>query len=93
MRFSGPINSPTTAPDLRNGEKLVQLYDVVIDDGRGGKATQTVTITLVGVEQRREDSRFLWIEEPKLQTFVQPSAFKTLEPVPVPHQPLGNSSR
>ncbi|WP_247466635.1 tandem-95 repeat protein [Bradyrhizobium sp. 62] len=41
-------------PDLRDGERLVQLYDVTVDDGRGGKATQTVSITLVGVGVRQE---------------------------------------
>jgi VCBS repeat-containing protein len=33
---------------LAAGQTLTQLYDVTVDDGHGGAATQTVTITLVG---------------------------------------------
>jgi VCBS repeat-containing protein len=35
---------------LRAGESLVQKYDVTIDDGHGGRALQTVTITLAGTD-------------------------------------------
>ncbi|MBD9569676.1 VCBS domain-containing protein [Ensifer sp. ENS08] len=33
---------------LQSGQKLTQTYDVTVDDGKGGKATQTVTITITG---------------------------------------------
>ncbi|MEI9924472.1 MAG: VCBS domain-containing protein [Bradyrhizobium sp.] len=42
------------APDLDKGQKLVQVYDITVDDGHGGRATQTLTITLVG-EERQND--------------------------------------
>ena len=44
-------------PNLDEGEKLVQLYDVVIDDGHGGKVTQIITITLIGAEERHDDDQ------------------------------------
>lgn len=34
--------------NLAAGEQLVQAYDVAIDDGNGGSATQRVTVTLTG---------------------------------------------
>ena len=34
--------------DLSEGETVVQTYNVTVDDGHGGTATQTVAITLVG---------------------------------------------
>jgi serralysin len=33
---------------LKAGQTLTQMYDVTVDDGHGGFATHTVTITLVG---------------------------------------------
>ncbi|OWZ90028.1 hypothetical protein B9J07_30310, partial [Sinorhizobium sp. LM21] len=33
---------------LQAGQKLTQTYDVTVDDGHGGTATQTVTITITG---------------------------------------------
>ncbi len=33
---------------LQAGQVLTQTYDVTVDDGKGGKATQTVTITITG---------------------------------------------
>ena len=51
-------------PDLREGEKLVQLYDIAIDDGRGGKAIQTITVTLVGEERQQNDQRPPFITVP-----------------------------
>jgi serralysin len=35
---------------LKAGQTLTQKYDVSIDDGHGGLATQTITITLVGTD-------------------------------------------
>jgi VCBS repeat-containing protein len=35
---------------LKAGQTLTQLYDVALDDGQGGSATQTITITLVGAD-------------------------------------------
>lgn len=35
---------------LKAGQTLTQRYDVAIDDGHGGTATQTVTIALVGAD-------------------------------------------
>ncbi len=37
-----------SAIDLQAGQTLTQNYDVTVDDGHGGTATQTVTITIVG---------------------------------------------
>ncbi|HXT32443.1 MAG TPA: Ig-like domain-containing protein, partial [Vicinamibacterales bacterium] len=34
--------------DLAQDEKVTQSYDVTVDDGHGGGATQTVTVTLTG---------------------------------------------
>src|SRR5437867_1482340 len=33
---------------LQAGQTLTQLYDVTVDDGHGGTASQTVTITITG---------------------------------------------
>jgi VCBS repeat-containing protein len=35
---------------LKAGQTLTQKYDVSIDDGHGGLATQTITVTLVGAD-------------------------------------------
>jgi VCBS repeat-containing protein len=35
---------------LKVGQTLTQKYDVSVDDGHGGLATQTITITLVGTD-------------------------------------------
>lgn len=35
---------------LKAGQNLTQKYDVTIDDGHGGTALQTVTITLIGAD-------------------------------------------
>jgi len=36
--------------DLDEGESLIQSYEITIDDGQGGIATQTVTITINGID-------------------------------------------
>jgi choice-of-anchor C domain-containing protein len=40
--------SDSTLDDLAAGETLTQTYDVTVDDGQGGTATQTVTVTIAG---------------------------------------------
>jgi VCBS repeat-containing protein len=40
--------SDTALEILSGGQSKVQTYDVTIDDGHGGTATQTITITLTG---------------------------------------------
>jgi VCBS repeat-containing protein len=54
---SGSIRWSFAAPDsdfdfLASGERLVLTYNVVVADNHGGTATQTVTVTVTGSEDR-----------------------------------------
>ncbi len=54
---SGQIKYSFSAPDkdfdfLASGEHLVLTYNVVVTDNHGGSATQTVTVTVTGSEDR-----------------------------------------
>jgi VCBS repeat-containing protein len=54
---SGQIRWSFAAPDedfdfLATGERLVLTYNVVVRDNHGGSATQTVTVTVTGSEDR-----------------------------------------
>jgi VCBS repeat-containing protein len=54
---SGQIRWSFAAPDsdfdfLANSERLVLTYNVVVRDNHGGSATQTVTVTVTGSEDR-----------------------------------------
>ncbi len=42
---------------LAEGEQLVQSYDITIDDGHGGTATETVAITLTGAADETEEPK------------------------------------
>ena len=42
--------SDSAIDHLKAGETKFQLYDVTIDDGRGGTIKQTVTIKLAGAD-------------------------------------------
>lgn len=42
--------SDSALDSLKAGQTLTQIYDVTVDDGHGGTASQSVTITLVGAD-------------------------------------------
>ena len=52
---------------LAEGQTLTQIYTVTVDDGHGGKAEQTVTLTLTGTNDRPVAMDDTWTWSPTTQ--------------------------